>query len=107
MAKNVATIRVLTYFSLGVKLSFDIINASKTKGETVPKLPVISGRECIKALQRAGFEISKQKGSHVKLRRGGTTVIVPDHKELDRGTLGSILEQAGIDSDRFNDLLSR
>ena len=71
----------------------------------MPKLPVISGQTCIKALQKAGFVVSRQKGSHVKLRRGAQTVIVPNHKELDRGTLKSILDQAGIEVEKFVELL--
>jgi predicted RNA binding protein YcfA (HicA-like mRNA interferase family) len=70
-----------------------------------PKLPVISGQECIKALEKAGFRVSKQKGSHIKLRRAGRSVIVPNHKELDRGTLKSIIEQAGLTVDEFIGLL--
>jgi len=69
------------------------------------KLPVISGQDCIKALQSVGFEFRKQKGSHVKLRRGSRTVIVPNHAELDRGTLRSIIDQAGITVDEFVELL--
>jgi predicted RNA binding protein YcfA (HicA-like mRNA interferase family) len=69
------------------------------------RLPVVSGWQCVKALQRAGFEISRQKGSHVKPRRGERTVIVPNHKELDRGTLRGVLEQAGLTADEFIALL--
>jgi len=67
------------------------------------KLPRISGRKCIWALQRAGFRILRQKGSHVILRCEVpfSEVIVPDHKELDRGTLHVILHQAGLDIDTF------
>ena len=50
----------------------------------------------ILALGRLGFEQVGQRGSHVKLRRGSTTVIVPDHREIRRGTLGSIMQQAGV-----------
>ena len=69
------------------------------------KLPVISGRECMAALQRAGFEIGSQKGSHVKLQKDNHSVIVPDHKELDKGTLRAIIRQAGMTVDQFNGLL--
>ncbi len=46
------------------------------------KLPVISGRECVKALQRLGFVIKRQEGSHIILRRESpfAQVVVPDHK---------------------------
>jgi predicted RNA binding protein YcfA (HicA-like mRNA interferase family) len=70
-------------------------------------LPVISGRECIKALQKAGFYISRQKGSHVTMRRDEPKgrAIVPMHKTLKTGTLRSIIKQAGLTVDEFVRLL--
>ncbi len=71
-----------------------------------PALPVVSARQTIRALEKVGFAEVSRKGSHVKLRNGsGRTVIVPDHRELARGTLASILRQAGIAIDEFLDLL--
>jgi predicted RNA binding protein YcfA (HicA-like mRNA interferase family) len=64
------------------------------------QLPVLSGKEILKALKTSGFVEISQRGSHVKLRRfsfGGTkTVIIPLHEELAPGTLKSILRQAGL-----------
>jgi len=62
------------------------------------KLPRVSGRECVIALARAGFRLKRQHGSHMILRRDDpfAQVVVPDHRELDRGTLRAILRQAGI-----------
>ncbi len=71
----------------------------------VAKLPVISGQECIKALEKAGVRFSKQIGSHIKLRHRGRVVIVPNHRELDRGTLRGIIAQAGMTVDEFVSLL--
>jgi len=50
------------------------------------KLPRISGRECMKALEKAGFQFKRQEGSHIVLRRTDpfAQLVVPDHKELDR-----------------------
>ena len=62
----------------------------------MPKLPVLSGREVVRGLGRLGFEHVGQSGSHIKLRRASSTVIVPAHREVRRGTLASILQQAGI-----------
>ena len=60
----------------------------------------------IAALERAGFVQVSQRGSHVKLRSdGGRVVIVPTHRELARGTLGSILRQAGFDRSQLDALL--
>jgi predicted RNA binding protein YcfA (HicA-like mRNA interferase family) len=71
------------------------------------KLPRISGRECIKALENAGFYFKRQEGSHVILRRDDpfAQLVVPDHKELDRGTLRAILRQSGLGVDEFVKLL--
>ena len=71
------------------------------------KLPHISGRQCIKALGKVGFIEKRQHGSHVVLRRSDpfSQLVVPDHKELDRGTLRAIIRQADLSVDAFNRLL--
>jgi predicted RNA binding protein YcfA (HicA-like mRNA interferase family) len=71
------------------------------------KLPRISGRECVKALKKVGFYFKRQEGSHMILRRDNplAQLTVPDHKELDRGTLRAIIRQAGLGVDEFNKLL--
>ena len=71
------------------------------------KLPAISGRECLKALSKVGFYVKRQKSSHLILRRDEpfTQVVVPDHRELDLGTLRSIIRQAGLSVDEFVNLL--
>jgi len=67
------------------------------------KLPVVSGKKCVKILGKAGFYFKRREGSHVTLRRDTpfTQVVVPDHKELDRGTLRAIIRQAGLSVDEF------
>jgi predicted RNA binding protein YcfA (HicA-like mRNA interferase family) len=69
----------------------------------MPKLPRISGQKCVKALKQAGFYIVRQRGSHILLRRDApfTEVIVPNHEELDRGTLHSILRRVGFTIEEF------
>ncbi|MDB9332884.1 type II toxin-antitoxin system HicA family toxin [Nodularia spumigena CS-591/04] len=71
------------------------------------KLPVISGSQCIKALGTIGFIVIRQRGSHIILVRDQpkTTITVPDHKELDRGTLRTIIRQAGLSVEEFVELL--
>ena len=61
-------------------------------------LPRISGRECVAALEKAGFVFKRQQGSHMVLRRDDpfAQVVVPDHKDLDRGTLRAIIRQVGL-----------
>lgn len=71
------------------------------------KLPRVTGRECVRALEKAGFYFKRQEGSHIILRRDSpfAQVVVPDHKELDRGTLRAIIRQAGISVEEFIKLL--
>jgi len=71
------------------------------------KLPVISGRKCVRALERAGFYLKRQTGSHLVLRRDEpfAQVVVPDHKVLDRGTLRAIIRQAVLSVDELVSLL--
>jgi predicted RNA binding protein YcfA (HicA-like mRNA interferase family) len=72
------------------------------------KLPRISGKECTKALERVGFFLKRQESTHIILRRHNpfAQVVVPDHKELDRGTLRSIIRHAGLSVDEFVALLT-
>jgi predicted RNA binding protein YcfA (HicA-like mRNA interferase family) len=71
------------------------------------KLPRVSGRECVKALEKAGFYFKRQEGSHIILRRDDpfAQIVVPDHKELDRGTLRAIIRGTGLGVDEFINLL--
>ena len=71
------------------------------------KLPRVSGRECVRALEKAGFFVRRQEGSHIILRRNEpfAQLVVPDHKELDRGTLRAIIRQSGLTVESFVSLL--
>lgn len=71
------------------------------------KLPSISGQECVRALEKTGFELKRQHSSHLILRRENpfAQVVVPNHKELDRGTLRAIIRHAGLSVEEFNGLL--
>jgi predicted RNA binding protein YcfA (HicA-like mRNA interferase family) len=71
------------------------------------RLPGISGRECVRALAKVGFVLRRQEGSHMILRRAEpfAQVVVPDHRELDRGTRRAILRQVGISVREFVALL--
>lgn len=67
----------------------------------MPKLPVLSGREIVKALERLGFIQVRQRGSHVVMRCGARGTVVPLHKEVKTGTLAGILRQAEVSQDAF------
>lgn len=65
------------------------------------KYPICKPSEIIKVLEKLGFHFVSQKGSHMKFTNGKRVVIIPNHSEVARGTLKSILEQADIHLDIF------
>ncbi len=67
----------------------------------MPKLPIVSGAEAVRALERLGFVVARQRGSHIVLRRGASGCVVPNHRELKAGTVSGILKQAGVSADEF------
>jgi len=67
----------------------------------MPKLPLVSGPEASKALQRLGFVFLRQRGSHAILRRGERGCVVPMHREIDPGTLRGVLKQADVSPEDF------
>ena len=73
----------------------------------MPSLPVLSGREVVKAFEKAGWQKVRQRGSHMVLIKYGSnaTLSVPDHKEVARGTLRSLIRNSGMTVDEFTDLL--
>jgi predicted RNA binding protein YcfA (HicA-like mRNA interferase family) len=74
-----------------------------------PALPVVSGAQLVAALERVGYRVVRQKGSHVRLRADGGAkrkpVTVPLHREVKAGLLGAILRDAGLSPGELQDLL--
>lgn len=69
----------------------------------MPKLPVVSGADAVRALERLDFVVARQRGSHIVMRRGSVGCVVPNHRELKVGTLVGLLKQAGVSPDEFLD----
>lgn len=72
------------------------------------RLPVVSGRDAVKAFQRAGYSVDRQKGSHIQLRQNTAPhrrLTVPDHGVLARGLLRALIRDAGLTVDEFQALL--
>lgn len=72
------------------------------------ELPTVSGRETVKALCKVGFEVDRQRGSHIILRQSQPPhrrIVVPDHKEIAKGTLRSIIRHAGLTVQEFARLI--
>jgi len=74
-----------------------------------PKLPVVSGRESVKAFERIGYQVVRQRGSHIRLRDESDPdhlpLTVPDHKTLKPGLLRKLLRDADLTVGEFVDLL--
>jgi len=71
----------------------------------MPKLPHLSGREVVRALERLDFEAVRQNGSHVVMRSGSRGCVVPLHMTVKVGTLAGLLRQAQVDVREFLDRL--
>ncbi|MDY6951205.1 MAG: type II toxin-antitoxin system HicA family toxin [Thermodesulfobacteriota bacterium] len=67
------------------------------------KPPLLSGRQLVKVFKKLGYDKVSQKGSHIKMKNRQTesVIIIPDHKEVDRWTLKTILGQAEIPDEEF------
>ena len=72
------------------------------------KLPSVSGSDAIRAFERIGYEVDRQRGSHVILRQSVAPhrrLVVPVHKSLAKGTLRSLIQESGLTVDAFVALL--
>jgi predicted RNA binding protein YcfA (HicA-like mRNA interferase family) len=69
----------------------------------MPALPILSGRKAIRVFEKLGWEVVRQRGSHIIMVKEGeiTTLSIPDHKEVAKGTLRSLIRAAGITVDEF------
>jgi len=71
-------------------------------------LPSLSGREVVRALRKIGYERDRQKGSHIVMRLTEypyRRIVVPDHREVAKGTLRAIIRKAGLSVEEFIELL--
>jgi predicted RNA binding protein YcfA (HicA-like mRNA interferase family) len=73
------------------------------------QLPVISGRDLVRTLAKDGWQMARQRGSHIILVKDGhmATLSVPDHREVARGTLRSLIRSSGLSVDEFLELLRK
>jgi len=65
-----------------------------------PKLPQISGQDLVRVLRKLGYEVVRQKGSHMRLRKATTVgehnITVPEHTTIAKGTLNDIITKVGL-----------
>ena len=71
------------------------------------KLPRVSGADAVRAFERAGWHLDRQRGSHAILLKPGAeaSLSVPQHREVAPGTLRSLIRHAGMTVDEFVALL--
>jgi predicted RNA binding protein YcfA (HicA-like mRNA interferase family) len=69
----------------------------------MPVLPVLNGRKVVRAFGNLGWRVARQRGSHIILVKDGeiATLSIPDHKEVARGTLRSLIRTARITVEEF------
>ena len=74
-----------------------------------PQLPVVSGRQVVRALERIGYRVVRQRGSHIRLRDetnpNHLPLTVPNHKTIKPGLLRKLLRDADLTTDEFVALL--
>lgn len=71
------------------------------------RLPAVSGRQAVAAFERAGFEVRRQRGSHIVMARARmpVTLSIPDHRQVKPGTLRALIRKAGLTVEEFAELL--
>ena len=67
----------------------------------MPKLPHVSGQQVLRALERLGFQMVRQSGSHVVMKRESKGCVLPMHSEVKIGTLAGVLRQAEVSPQEF------
>lgn len=74
----------------------------------MPALPIISGADAVRAFSHDGWQAVRQRGSHIIMVKEGShaSLSVPNHRELARGTLRSLIRDAEMTTDEFIDLLN-
>lgn len=75
----------------------------------MPSPPALSGREVVKILAKDGWDMVRQRGSHMILVKEGhmVTLSVPDHKEVAKGTLRSLIRSSGLTIEEFSALAGK
>jgi predicted RNA binding protein YcfA (HicA-like mRNA interferase family) len=75
----------------------------------MPSVPVIRPREVVKTFEKLSWEIARQRGSHIILTKKGhiATLSVPNHPEVARGTLRSLIARAGVTLEEFLQALEK
>jgi predicted RNA binding protein YcfA (HicA-like mRNA interferase family) len=71
----------------------------------MPPIPLLRPREVIKTFEKFGWQVARQKGSHIILTKHGhiATLSIPNHPQVARGTLRSLIGKAGVTAEEFSE----
>jgi predicted RNA binding protein YcfA (HicA-like mRNA interferase family) len=69
----------------------------------MPRVPLLRPQEVLKAFEKLGWQVARQRGSHIILTKKGhiATLSVPDHPQVARGTLRTLIARAGLTPEEF------
>ena len=75
----------------------------------MPPLPILPPAEVIKTFERLGWRVVRQRGSHIIMTKPGhiATLSIPNHPEVARGTLRSLISRAGLTVEQFLEALNK
>ena len=75
----------------------------------MPPVPVLRPSEVVKAFRKLGWEIARQRGSHIIMTKPGhiATLSIPEHSEVARGTLRGLISKAGLTVEQFLEALNQ
>ncbi|MFH1148873.1 MAG: type II toxin-antitoxin system HicA family toxin [Actinomycetota bacterium] len=75
----------------------------------MPPVPVLGPGEVVKAFERLGWEVTRRRGSHIILTKVGhrATLSIPNHPEIARGTLRSLIRYSGVSLEEFLNAVRR
>ncbi len=71
----------------------------------MPKFAGLSGKDIVRALEKLDFQVARQSGGHIMIKRGGKGCVIPNHKEVKVGTVNGILRQAEVSAEEFQKTL--
>ena len=71
------------------------------------RLLPVSGKQMVKVFLRIGFQLERQKGSHIVMSKGNAILVIPNHKTVAKGTERELIKDAGLTVEEFNKLLSK
>lgn len=75
----------------------------------MPPVPILQPHEVVKAFESIGWEVARQRGSHIILTKTGhiATLSIPNHPTVARGTLRSLISKAGLTVEEFLEALDK